>query len=198
MRNTRNLIPALCLMGMVALGFAALAPSRASAAPAERFLHVRVNNQGSSGQSVNLNVPLSMAEKILPAVNHAPLHNGRVAIPTEQMNGVDVRAILDAIRDAPDNNFVTVKSKGQNVRVSKSRGNIVVHVSNADGGDQNVDVSVPLKVVDALFSTTSNNEIDISAALRALAADDTGSLLVTVQSASQQVRIWVDSNSSSD
>ncbi len=39
-----------------------------------------------------------------------------------------MRAILDAIRTTPDNEFVTVKEKDQDVRVAKSNGNLVVHV----------------------------------------------------------------------
>ena len=53
---------------------------------------------GAKGESVNVNVPLSMAEKILPTINHGELHNGRVTISNADINDVDIRAILDAIR----------------------------------------------------------------------------------------------------
>ena len=196
MRHKPYSIAAIFLLAVAALICTGLAASRASAAPPERYIHVRVNN-GNPSESVNVNVPLSIAETILPAVNRGPLHNGIVSVPAHQLNGVDVRAILDALRAAPDNNFVTVKSKNQNVRVAKSNGNIVVHVSSTEGNRQNVDVSVPLKVVDALFSTAHQDQVDVAAALRALAQSG-DSLLVTVQSASQQVRVWVDSNASSN
>ncbi|HWG59017.1 MAG TPA: hypothetical protein VN661_08220 [Candidatus Acidoferrales bacterium] len=196
MRHKPYSIAAIFLLAVAALICTGLAASRASAAPPERYIHVRVNN-GNPSESVNVNVPLSIAETILPAVNRGPLHNGIVSVPAHQLNGVDVRAILDALRAAPDNNFVTVKSKSQNVRVAKSNGNIVVHVSSTEGNRQNVDVSVPLKVVDALFSTAHQDQVDVAAALRALAQSG-DSLLVTVQSASQQVRVWVDSNASSN
>jgi hypothetical protein len=57
---------------------------------------------------------------------------------------------------------------------------------------EKVDVTVPLKIVDALFSTAQNDELDIAAALRAL-GDAGDILLVTVQDLSQKVRVWVDS-----
>jgi hypothetical protein len=179
---------AFCLT--VAAVCAAAAP--ALAAGGERYLHVRVQD-AQKGESVNVNVPLSMAEKILPAVNHGPLHNGTVTVHEADMNGIDVRAILDAIRTAPDNEFVTVTEKNQNVRVAKSNGNIVIHVRDHENNEENVDVTVPMKVIDALFSTAKQDELNVAAALESL-ADEGSTLLVIVHDASQNVRIWVDSN----
>ena len=135
---------------------------------------------------------LAMAEKILPAINNHGLHNGRVTIHNAEMNGVDVRALLDAVRTAPDNEFVTVNDKDSDVRVAKANGNIIVHVIGKKNKEQKVDVTVPLKIVDALFSTAQNDELDVAAALRAL-SDAGDILLVTVQDSSQKVRVWVDS-----
>lgn len=166
------------------------------AAPAERYLHVRVEDP-TKGESVNVNVPLSMAEKILPTVNKGSLHNGHVTINHADFNDVDVRAILDAIRTAPDNEFVTVKQKDQDVRVAKSNGNLIVHVRDTAKGGEKVDVTVPMKVVDALLSTAKQNELDVAAALQALSAEG-DAFLVTVQDATQHVRVWVDSRNTQD
>jgi hypothetical protein len=169
----------------------------AVAAPAmagERYLHVRVQD-GDKGQSVNVNVPLSMAEKILPAINNGPLHNGVVTVHQADMNGVDVRQILDAVRTAPDGQFVTVNNNkdGQSVRVAKLNGNIVVHVRNDRSREQDVDITVPMTVIDALFSTAKQDQLNVEAALQSLANTGNG-LLVTVHDAGQNVRIWIDSN----
>jgi hypothetical protein len=180
---------------MLAAGMTALAGS-AMAATTEKYLHVNVQDPTNEG-SVNVNVPLSMAEKILPAINNHDLHDGKVLIHNAEMNGVDVRALLDAVRVAPDNEFVTVKEKDSDVRVAKANGNLVVHVIDKKNKDQQVDVTVPLKVVDALFSTTKNDELDIAAALRAL-SDAGDVLLVTVQGSSEKVRVWVDSRNTQD
>ena len=56
---------------------------------------------------------------------------------------------------------------------------------------------VPLKVVDALFSNAKDNELNIVAALQQL-SDAGDALLITVQDATQHVRVWVDTRSSSD
>jgi hypothetical protein len=185
---------------VVAIGIARGATTAAAKPAAERYLHVKVDG-GTKGESVNVNVPLSMAIKILPTINHGELHNGRITISSADFNDVDVRAILDAVRTAPDNEFVTVKSNEQDVRVAKSSGNLIIHVhdSGKDSGKsgQKVDVTVPMKVVDALFSTAKQNELDVAAAIRALGeAGET--VLVTVQDAEQNVRIWIDSKSAAE
>ena len=182
------------------LAAALLASTAAMAAPGDRYLHVKVDD-ADKGESVNINLPLSIAEKILPTVNKGHLHAGTASISDADIEGVDIKAILDAIRTAPDNEFITVKEKDQDVRVAKSNGNLLIHVrDNSNGKDkrgQKVEITVPMKVVDALFSTAKQNELDISAAIRAL--DGAGEmLLVSVEDASQHVKIWVDSRSSTE
>lgn len=201
-------IAALCAL---TIGLAALPATRAAAAAAgspaivfatpggERYLHVKVEDS-EKGESVNVNLPLSMAEKILPTVNHGDLHHGRVSVHNMDVDGVDIRAMLDALRTAEDNEFVTVKQKDQEVRVAKSKGNLVVHVIDNHDGEkkgQKVEVTVPMKVVDALMSTMKDNELDVAAAIHAL-AEAGDAVLVTVQDATQHVRVWVDSKSSTE
>ena len=173
-----------------------MAASALAAPPPERYLHVKVEDT-KEGESVNVNLPLSIAEKILPTVNKGKLRDGHVTIGSADLDGVDVKGLLDPIRTAPDNEFVTVKQKDQDVRIAKSNGNLIVHVRCTNGDKQNVDVTIPLKVVDALFSTAKDNELNIVAALHEL-SDAGDALLVTVQDATQHVRVWVDSKSSSD
>lgn len=192
MRKGLRSLAAVCLSAAMVASTA----TGALAAPAERYLHIKVDDP-SKGESVNVNVPLSMAEKILPTVNKGSLHNGHVTIGKADLNDVDVRTILDALRTAQDNEFVTVKEKDQEVRVAKSNGNLIVHVRDAGKDGQKVDVTVPMKVVDALLSTAKENDLDVAAALRAL-SDAGDALLVTVQDATQHVRIWVDSRNTQD
>lgn len=193
MRKRAQLATVLCLLAAGAM----VAAAPAMAAPAgEKYLHVKVEDP-SKGESVNVNVPLSMAEKILPAINNHDLHDGKVSFHHAEMNGIDARALLDAVRNAADNEFVTVKEKDTDVRVAKLNGNIVVHVVDKENKEEKVDVTVPLKIVDALFANAKDDELDVAAALRAL-SDAGDILLVTVQDASQKVRVWVDSRNTQD
>jgi hypothetical protein len=194
MRKGIGAIGVCCVLALAMSGLAVTAT--AAPAPAERYLHVKVDD-ASKGESVNVNLPLSMAAAILPTVNRGTLHNGHVTIGEADFNGVDVHAILDAIRTAPDNEFVTVKEKDQDVRVAKSNGNLIVHVLDKSKDGEKVDVLIPMKVVDALFSAAKENELDLAAAIRAL-GEAGDAVLVTVQDATQHVRIWIDSHSASE
>ncbi len=181
-------------MVVAAFMIAAMAMAAGPAMAAERYLHVRVQDT-AKGENVNVNVPLSMAEKILPAINNGQLHNGCVTIHQADMNGVNVKQILDAVRTAPDGQFVTINNErqGQHVRVAKSGGNIVMHVRDERDRAQEVDITVPMTVINALFSTAKQDELNVEAALESLANTGNG-LLVTVHDAGQNVRVWVDSN----
>ena len=192
MRKQLHAIPAFFLLaaGLV------VAPKPANAAPAERYLHVRVEDTTKS-ENVNVNVPLSMAETVLPAVNKGPLHDGRMTIPSAKANGIDIHAIMEAVRTAPDGQFVTVKEKDQDVSVSKEHGNIVVRVRDSKKSGQTVDATIPMNVVNALVSGTKSDELDVAAAIRAM-GDAGDTLLITVQDATQHVRIWVDSRNTQD
>jgi len=177
---------------------AALAPmASAQAAQPERWLHVRVDNQAAKGEMVRINVPLSLAEKVLPAINKDRLHNGRLTIKEANVNGVDLRALLDAVRTTRDGEFVTVQGTTGEVRVVKQSGYLMVHVrDNKEAKNKRVEVRVPLTVVDALLSS-GTNELDLVAALRALGAHgDTE--LVSVKDENSTVRIWLDSKNTSD
>ena len=196
MRETmRRRTQITAVLGLLVAGMMILA-ARATAAPAEKYLHVNVVDS-TKGENVNVNVPLSMAEQILPAIHDRDLHDGKVSIRHTDMKGVDIRAVLDAVRTAPDNEFVTVTDKDSDVRVAKANGNLVVHAIDKKNREQKVDVTVPLKVVDALCANAANDELDIAAAVRAL-RDAGDVLLVTVHESTQGVRIWVDSRSTQD
>lgn len=192
MRKQTQVATVVCLLAAETM--AMVAP--AMAAPAEKYLHVKVEDP-TKGESVNVNVPLTMAEKILPCINNHDLHDGKVSFRHAEMNGVDVRALLDAVRNAPDNEYVTVKERDQDVRVAKSNGNIIVHVVDKENREEKVDVTVPMKIVDALFATAKQDELDVAAALRAL-SDAGDVLLVTVQDDAQKVRVWVDSKNTQE
>ncbi len=182
-----HLARVLCLLaaGMMPLAAAA------NAAPAEKYLHVKVEDPTTSA-NVHVNVPLSLAEAILPAINNQNLHDGKVSFHYSDVNSVDLRTILNAVRTAPDNEFVTVNSNDSDVRVAKSNGNIVVHVIDKQDRGQKVDVTVPIKVADALVATANNGQLDVASALRALS--DAGDIvLVTVHDSSERVRVWIDS-----
>jgi hypothetical protein len=166
-------------------------------ASGERWLHVRVINTDNRGETVRVNVPLEMAEKVLPAVNHDRLHNGKVRINEAHMDDVDLHAIMDAIRTSKDGEYVTVQGTENDVRVAKENNHLIIHVVDKQGSKKcQVEIKVPMKVVDALFSA-GKDELDLVAALHALSAQgDTE--LVSVKDSENTVKIWLDSKNVAD
>jgi hypothetical protein len=171
----------------------------------ERWLHVRVEGD-TKDELVRVNVPLELAEAILPTINKDRLDHGKVHIDKLDTNGVDLHALMNAVRNAKDGEFVTVQSKDSDVRVAKQNGYLVVHVldhsrdgdkTKKDGGKKSqVEVKVPMKVVDALFSA-GKDELDLVAAIHALSAQgDTE--LVSVKDSENTVRVWLDAKNTSN
>ena len=183
------------IAGFGILVLAAGAALAGQAAPEERWLHVRVEDGkvGEKGETVRVNVPLTFAEKVLPAIHVDQFQNGRVRLEHGDMKDVDLKAILQAVRDTQDGEFVTVEGK-DNVRVAKEKGRLLVKVREGEDGSK-VDVQVPMEVVEALLSG-EENELDVAAAIRALAKHGKD-MLVTVVDEETSIRIWIDSENTS-
>jgi hypothetical protein len=171
-------------------------PTTASAKQ-ERWLHVRVINSDAKGETVRVNVPLELAEKVLPTINKDRLHDGKIKIDSAHVNDVDLRALMDAIRSSKDGEYVTVQGNENDVRVAKESNHLVVHVLDKSGSTKSqVEIKVPMKVIDALLSA-GKDELDLVAALHALSAQgDTE--LVSVKGDGNTVKVWLDSKNVSD
>ena len=168
-----------------------------SASTGDRWLHVRVSNPGSKEETVRVNVPLELAEKVLPTINKDRLHSGKVRFDDIDCHGIDLRALADAVRTSKDGEFVTVQNKDSDVRVAKHNGTLFVHVIDKNRAKKSqVEVKVPMRVVDALFSA-GKDELDLVAALHALSSQgDTE--LVSVKDDENTVRVWLDSKNVTD
>ena len=188
--------------GRMLLPVVAVALLAALAAPAvqaqERWIHVRVVESGDRGETVRVNVPLALAEAVLPSIKVKHLENGRIKINHVRIEDVDMRAILAAVKNTQDGEFVTVESKRENVRVAKQNGYLLVQVRETrDGAErERVDVKVPMTVVEALLSG-EKNELDLLAAIRALSKHGDVEL-VSVKERNTTVRVWIDSKNTSE
>jgi len=191
--------------GLMVLAWLATA---ALAVAAERWVHVKVVEANEDGERVRINIPLSLAEKVLPTIKADKLRNGKLKLDDEAFDRVDLRGLLEAVRTAQDNEYVTVESRHENVRVAKSGGFLLVKVRETrDWGKkaakaaesepfETVDIKIPFTVVNALLSG-DKDELDLLAAVRAL-SEYPDLELVTVNDQSSTVRIWTDSRNTAD
>jgi len=153
------------------------------------WLHVRVQENDNDGERISVNIPLSLVQAILPAIETDGFRDGRINIGRGEIEDIDLHEILKAFKDAPDADFVTIDGRDESVRISKERGFLLVKV---DDDNDRVRVRLPLDVVDALLGG-SDGELDLIAALDAL-ADHGGGDLVTVESDDESIRVWIDSD----
>lgn len=188
---------------VMAAGVALAAPASKSTSKSssDKWLHVRVEDgTGEDAERVHVNVPLSLAEAVIPAINVENFRNGKVHVDMDgganHLHDVDFRKILTALRDTKDGNFVTVEGSKDNVQVAKQGGYLVAKVREGKAGGTRVDAKIPFQVVEALLSG-NNNELNIAAAVRALGEHGDG-VLVTVDDEKSKVRIWVDSKNESE
>jgi len=213
--STRGFLKATLTLALALFALAPAVSLAQAATDTDQWIHIRVINRDAKGEVVRINVPIEMAEKVLPAINKDRLHDGKVQIDSGEVKDVDLRAILDAVRTAKDGEYVTVQSQENNVRVSKSNGMLYITVTDKEHAKQTmakddaakgtkaseqvetkVEIKVPMKVVDALFSA-GKDELDLVAALRALSAHgDTE--LVTVKDAENDIHIWIDSKNTTE
>ena len=190
-------------LGVLAQSAAPASPSQSTpSASKDRWLHVRVISSDSKGETVRVNVPLELAEQVLPAIHKERIHDGKIRIENGHMDDVDLRALVNAIRNTKDGEFVTVQSNDCDVRVAKLDNHLIGHVvdkeahDKGDGKKSQVEIKVPMKVVDALFSA-GKDELDLVAALHALSAQ--GDMeLVSVKDHENTVRVWLDSKNVTD
>jgi len=163
----------------------------------DRWLHVRVEGSQPKNESVRVNVPLELAEKVLAAVKDDRLSHGKLKLDASELKDVDIRALFDAIRTTKDGEFVTIQDNDSDVRVAKQSGYFLVHViEKGQGKKEHVEIRIPMQVAEAMLSA-ANNELDILAAIRALSTQgDTE--LVSVKSDDETVRVWLDSKNLSE
>jgi len=173
-----------------------LAGTVALAGSGTKWLHIKVNEGGENGEMVRLNLPLDLVAQVLPLVKTEAFDRGKVTIDGEEFEEVDIRGILAAVRDAEDGEYVTVDGPDENVRVSKHGNLLLVNVKESGGDDEEVKIRIRMEVVEALLSG-DDDELNILAAVNALGEYDDGDL-VTVDGDDETVRIWIDSQNTSD
>jgi WD40 repeat protein len=213
MKHFRGLAVLAVAVALAASTFLPLHAFAQSPSKSEPWIHVRVESKDDRETvRVRVNVPVEMAAKVLPAIKHAPLHDGKVRLDCGHMDDIDLRTMLDAVRSSKDGQYVTVQGHEDDVRIAKNAGYLYIHVTEKNRGSQTandsagqevhvrakaskVEVKVPMKVVDALLSA-GNDELDIVAALRALSSY--GDTLVSVKDDDNTVRVWIDSKNISD
>ena len=164
----------------------------------QRWIHIRVESAKGTSGDVSFNVPIEMASAVLPAIPSDHDHHGKFNIQAS-INGADLRALLDSVRNSPDNVFITMERHDAQVSVAKSGRFLLIKIVNKPTPEHRTGktfaIKVPTSVARALVSGNSN-EIDVNAGIHALALE--GEVDVTVNSDKETVRVWTDTRTTTD
>ena len=181
-----------------AVGIMLLSATALMAESAQRWIHVRVESANGGNNNVSINVPIQMASLVLPAVSAAQHHPGNIDLQAS-VNGVDLRAVLDAVRSSPDNVSITMERHDKEVSVTKLGQDLLIKITSKPTDDPHVGetiiMKVPIPVVRALL-TDNSDHLDVAAGIRALASQ--GDVDVTVNKEKETVRVWTDTRTTSD
>ena len=170
----------------------------AGSASAEQWFHIKV--EGSGDEVVTVNLPLSLmktAAAMIPDDVQTEVNDElRVQIDDLDMNWQDLRNFWEEVKASPEATYVTVQTRDENVAVKKEGNFLLVKTTESTENGTEVNIKVPLMVIDALFSGPDGT-LDFSAALDALASYGPGHL-VSVRDGDETVRIWIDDKNLAD
>lgn len=175
------------IFGMTLLA-AAMTASQALAGTADLWLHVKVHEGADS--RVTINLPLSVVQKTGAFIPKDSTRSGKVRFDDEELSVAEMREIWSELQRKPDATFITVDDVESKVRVAKKGGYLHIQASERRGPREDVEIKIPVRVVNALLSG-NGEEFDIAAAIDALADEGEGEL-VTVNGDNETVRIWID------
>ncbi|MGH9714379.1 MAG: hypothetical protein ACRD5M_13865 [Candidatus Acidiferrales bacterium] len=135
----------MLLFGKIALGFAGTALAGAGLLCSQGLVEVNVVEKHAQGHHVHVIAPALL---LTIGTHFAPRDNMAEASAEIQPWLPTIRATFAELRECDDIAFVEVKEPGQQVRVAKSGGSIVVDVERED---ESVHVSAPIRAMSSAF-----------------------------------------------
>lgn len=158
------------------------------------WLHVKVETAGENGEQVKLNLPMGLIEAALPILEANEVTKGKVHLSDLPMTVPQMREVWQTLKEEGDFELASIQDGGSDVRIFKE-GNYL-HIRTTEDAEEQVEVNIPARVVDALLSG-EGEELNIIAAAKALAESDEGDL-VSVKDGDETVRVWVDTSNTSE
>ncbi len=160
----------------------------ANAQTNKQWLHVRVDTPKKGGETINVNVPLALAETVLPLIKEHEVQGGRIRFDQKDITTQDLRKIWQAVKEQGNAEYVTVDTADTHLRVAMEGQYLIVRTD--ERSKSQVQVTLPTKVVDALLSGPEDT-LDLLAAVRALQESGTKEL-VSIKDDETNVKVWID------
>ncbi len=157
-------------------------------AQSKQWLHVRVDTPKKGGETINVNVPLALAETILPLIKEREVSGGRIRFDQKDITTQDLRKIWQAVKEQGNAEYVTVDTAEMHLRVAMEGQYLIVRTDETSKSQ--VQVTLPTKVVDALLSGPEDT-LDLLAAVHAL-QESGAKEIVSIKDEETNVKVWID------
>lgn len=181
--------PSLYLQALLLVSTLAAATVAAQSSQ-DTWLHIRVEEEAQS-ESVKVNVPLQLAETVLPMLDVPELKSGKIKLNQRELTVSELRSLWAALKTHGEIPLVEVSSPEEQVQVSFKNGQL--YVTTTENSEKTVFVQIPAEVVDALLSG-EGEELDLRAALAVL-RNAPPRELVRIRDKDSSVRVWTDGSS---
>lgn len=162
---------------------------------ADQWIHVEVESPRDE-ETVKIQLPMSLMSAAIAMIPDDIRMEGEIEIDDLDLDWHELMALWGEIEDAPDATFITIEGRDETVRVEKSDGFLLVRTSERGKYGSDVDIKLPLEVVDALLSGPEGT-FDFEGALYALANFGAGEL-VTVRDGDETVKVWIADHAVAD
>ncbi|MGH9870560.1 MAG: hypothetical protein ACREAA_20680 [Candidatus Polarisedimenticolia bacterium] len=142
---------ALWALGLALPLLAVSGAAPAAAADDVIWMRVEVDRDGSEHGLVKINLPISLVEVVVDSIDKRDF-----LAEIESEHSIDIAKMWREIRRMEADEFLTVESDEEQVRVWKDRDYFRVNIREEDSSDPTVQVKIPLDVMDYVFESKRN------------------------------------------
>ncbi|HEY3174290.1 MAG TPA: hypothetical protein VGK94_00870 [Candidatus Polarisedimenticolia bacterium] len=151
------------------------------------WMRVQVFDQGGEHAKVKINLPLSLIEVVIDSIDKREF----MAELEEEHPSLDIQKLWRQIRKMEGDDFVTIESDKENVRVWKDKEFFRINVREAGFDEPNIEVKLPLAIMDYVFEKADERSFSFQELVEQLR----GHLpltLVQVKHGEENVKIWLE------
>ena len=161
-----------------------------AAQASDLWFHLTVNEPGENA-NVTINLPLTMVETALSMIPADVPEAGTISFGNEEFSARQLRDLWETLENSEDMTFIKVDDDDESIRVAKDNGYLTVVGTALSDRGSDINVRMPIAVVNALLDTADEGQLNIAGALRALADHGEGEL-ATITDNDAHVRVWID------
>lgn len=173
--------------GLTALALISLTGWQAAVAEEPTiWLNVEINGSEAAGPKVKINMPISLIEVVINSIDTTEVMQH---LKTEK--GIDLTNLWRNLRDADVDEFVSIDSGDEQVKIFKEGQNLRVTVKEAGFDEPNVQIRIPFTVMDFLVEGATRNEFRLSQLVEQLRGN-LPLVLVEATHEDENVKIWIE------